>query len=76
MMFSENRLHFPDSALAEVALRREGGKDADRSRALWPQLPGRSDPMGQGPLRAGTFAVDESRVGRLLPFGFVRSFRQ
>jgi hypothetical protein len=76
MMFSENRLHFPDSALAEVALRREGGKDAGRNRALWPQPPDGANSMGQGPWRAGRFAVDESRVGRLLPFEFARSFRQ
>ena len=75
-MFSENRLHFPDSAVAEVALRREGAKVAGGNRALWPQPAGGSDPMGQGPLRAGTFAVDESAVGRLLPLEIVRSFRQ
>ena len=75
-MFSENRFHFPDSALAEVALRCEAGKDAGQNRALWPQLPAGSNPMGLGPSRAGTFAVDESRVGRLLPFEFVRSFCQ
>jgi hypothetical protein len=45
MMFSENRFHFPDSALAEVALRREGGKDACRNRALWPHLPDGANSM-------------------------------
>ena len=76
MLFSENRLHFPDSALAEVAPGREGAKDACIRRALWPQPSDRSGPMGQGPFLAGRFAVDENRVGRLLPFERVRSFCQ
>jgi hypothetical protein len=76
MMFSENRFHFPDSALAEVAPRREGAKDAGMNRALWPQPADGSNPMGQGPFRGGRFAVDESRVGRLLPSEIVRSFCQ
>ena len=75
-MFSENRFHFPDSALAEVAPPREGAKEAAMNRALWPQPADEPEPMGQGPFRAGRFAVDESRVGRLLPFDVVRSFRQ
>ena len=75
-MFSENPFHFPDSALAEVAARGEGAKDPALNRALWPQPAAGSEPMGQGPLWAGRIAVDESPVGRLLPFEIVRSFRQ
>ena len=48
-MFSENRFHFPDSALAEVAPPREGAKEAAMNRALWPQPADEPEPMGQGP---------------------------
>ena len=62
MIFSENRFHFPDSALADVASAREGGANALPSRALWPQsADGAARLMGRRPWRTGTFAVDESR---------------
>jgi len=60
MIFSENRFHFPNSALADVARAREGGANANMNRALWPQLVDEGGLMKQGPFLTGMFAVDDS----------------
>ena len=63
MVFSENRYHFPESALADVAIMRARvAQTPATDRALWPQPADRVRAYGTSAhLRTGTFAVDERR---------------